>query len=96
MKALRIRIPDTSVSKNVFRFIIVGKCAHIDLNYQTIGQLAFVQVLTNDGENFTLNKFMPLYDFDLFQSRYLKFINSDELFFNLSEFEVNLNPMICS
>jgi hypothetical protein len=88
MKAFRIRIPDTNPGKNVFRFILLYKCTHIDLNYQVLDQLAIVQLLTTIGETYTLNRFMPSYEFESFQSRYLKFINSDELFFNLSDFNL--------
>ena len=89
MKALRIRIPDANPTKNVFRFILLYKCAQIDLNYQASGQLAIVQLLTTIGETYTLHRYMPWYEFELFQSRYLKFINSDELFFNLSDFNLS-------
>jgi hypothetical protein len=94
MKALRIRIPDTNPSKNVFRFILIHKCAHIDLNYHAEEQLALVQLLTIVGDSYTLNRFMPSYEFELFQFRYLKFIHSDELFFNLSDFDVSFDPVI--
>lgn len=49
MKALRIRIPDTNPSKNVFRFILLYKCAQIDLNYQAFDQLAIVHLLATSG-----------------------------------------------
>ncbi len=89
MKALRIRIPDANPSKNIFRFILLYKCAQIDLNYQAFDQLAIVHLLTTSGETYTLNRYMPSYEFESFQSRYLKFINSDELFFNLSDFNLS-------
>jgi hypothetical protein len=89
MKALRIRIPDANPSKNIFRFILLYKCAEIELNYQASDQLAIVQLLTTVGETCTLTRYMPSYEFESFQSRYLKFINSDELFFNLSDFNLS-------
>lgn len=55
MKALRIRIPDTNPSKNVFRFILLYKYAQIDLTYHAADQLALVQLLTTVGEIYTLN-----------------------------------------
>lgn len=54
MKTLRIRIPDTNPSKNIFRFILLYKCAQIDLNYHAADQLAFVQLLIIVGETYTI------------------------------------------
>ena len=88
MKALRVKIPDSNPNKSVFRFILLYKCAQIDLNYQEVDQLARVQLVTYDGDTYTLNRHMPSYEFELLQFRYLKFINSDELFFNFSDFQL--------
>jgi hypothetical protein len=93
MKALRVKIPNSNPSKSVFRFILLYTCAQVDLNYQATNQLAFVTLITNDGETYTFNKHMPSYEFELFQFRYTKFLNSDELFFNLSEFQLSQNKM---
>ena len=88
MKALRVKIPDANPSKSVFRFILLYKCAHVNLKYEEVDQLALVQLVTEEGEDLVFNRHMPSYEFELFHFRYIKFINSDEMFFNLSDFHI--------
>jgi hypothetical protein len=89
MKSLRVKIPDVQTSKSAFHFISIAKCSEIKLGYESDSSLTSILIHTFEGEKYTLLKTMLSFEYELFKYRYLKFIDSDELFFNLSDFQID-------
>jgi hypothetical protein len=89
MKTLRVKIPNDQISKSAYHFISIDKCSQIILDYQLDSSITSILINTVEGEEYKLLKTMLSFEYELFKYRYSKFIDSDELFFNLSDFQIS-------
>lgn len=89
MKTLRVKMPNDQISKSAFHFISIDKCSQIKLDYQMDTSVTSILINTFEGKEYKLLKIMLTFEYELFKYRYAKFIASDELFFNLSDFQIS-------
>jgi len=86
MKAFRVKSSYEKTDSISFEFIFLSKCKKVSIDYDPARLLAYIYFHFPEGNSFTLCKNMNSLEYELFKFRYHKFIQSDELFCNLSDF----------
>ena len=86
MKAFRVKKIQEKTGAISFEFILMAKCRQVTLEYHAQELKALIHFDFVEGDSYTLYKEMYKMEYELFKSRYYKFIQSDKLFYNLSDF----------
>jgi len=86
MKAFRIKYCEENNLNNTFKFILLSECSNIKINYSVESQESLITIQTIQTNNYRFIKTMNHHEFILFEAKFLRFQNSDEIFFNLGDF----------
>jgi hypothetical protein len=86
MKAFRIKVSQENNLNSRFRFLLLSECSILEINYNIENQESNITIQTIHTNHYTFSKKMNYLDFMVFEIKFLRFKDSDELFFNLGDF----------
>jgi hypothetical protein len=86
MKAFRIKLSKVNSLDYKFKFLLLSECSMLKINYNIENQESQISIQTIHTNHYILSKKMNYLDFVLFEIKFLRFKDSDELFFNLGDF----------